>query len=166
MTAATTVSVAQMRSTEPANGVLQLEVVVLPAYLDNTDILLRRGPHRLESAPLGHWGERLSLGITHALAADLTEQLPLYRVVTERPEPLSARRLRVNVVSFDLFPDGHCVLVADWAIDEKSQASAPMLGRGVFVTPRLAASSPKVAALVGAMNAAVAQLADGVVRSL
>jgi len=151
---------------DPVTAVLQVEVVALPAYLDSTDILLRRGAHRLESMPLGHWGERLSLGITHALAADLADKLPQYRVVLHRSETPTARLLRVTVDTLDVFPDGHCVLVADWAIAEKSRGSPPVLGRGTFVTPPLAQAKPDVAALVAAISAAVAGLADGVVSTL
>jgi uncharacterized lipoprotein YmbA len=147
-------------------AVLQVEVVGLSAYLDNTAILLRRGAHRLESAPLGHWGERLSLGITHALAADLAAKLPQVRVVLQRPQTPAARLLRVNINGFDVFPDGRCVLVADWAIVEKSRASPPILGAKTFVTPALAQGAPDVAALVGAMSAAVGALADGVAATL
>ncbi len=151
---------------EHATAVLEVEVVALPAYLDTTDILLRRGSHRLESMPLGHWGERLSLGITHALAADLADKLPLYRVVLHRSEAPATRLLRVNVDTFDVFPDGHCVLVADWAIAEKSRGSPPVPGQGTFATPPLAQAKPDVAALVAAMSLAVAALADGVVSTL
>jgi uncharacterized lipoprotein YmbA len=164
LSAATTISAPATK--DPATAVLQVEVAALPAYLDNTDILLRRGAHRLESAPLGHWGERLSLGVTHALADDLSDRLPLDRVVLQRPEVPSARLLRVNVDAFDVFPDGHCVLVANWAIVDKSRASPPVLGQGTFVTPPLAVVKPDVAALVAAMSAAVAGLAEGVVSTL
>jgi uncharacterized lipoprotein YmbA len=141
---------------------LRVEMVLLPAYLDNTEILLRLGPHRLESAPGAHWGERLSLGLTHALAADLNGKLNRYRIILQGPQSPTARLLGVEVDSFDLFPDGHCVLAASWAIVEKSGATAPILGRGTYVTPPLAVLHPDNAALVGAMSAAVAELAEGV----
>jgi len=150
----------------PEVPALQVEMVLVPAYLDNTEILLRLGPHRLETAPLAHWGERLSLGLTHALAADLNATLPQYRVSLQRTESPAVRLLRVAVDTFDVFPDGHCVLVAEWTIVEKSGAPAPVLGRGTYVTPPLAIAHPDAAALVGAMSAAVAELADAVVGSL
>jgi hypothetical protein len=163
-------------SNDLAAAVLQVEVVALPAYLDNTDILLRRGPHRLESVPTGHWGERLSLGLTHAIAAELTDKLPGIRVALERPESPTARLLRVNVASFDVFPDGHCVVVAEWAIVDKfasgaagtagASAPLPVLGGGTFATPPLPQAHPDVAALVGAMSTAVELLADGIVATL
>ena len=168
LTTATTVpNVAAYPTEVPA---LQVEMVLLPAYLDNTEILLRLGPHRLEPAPLAHWGERLSLGLTHALAADLTASLPQYRVSLQRTESPVARLLRVEVDTFDVFPDGHCVIVAEWAIVDKAgapaPAPAPVLGRGTYVTPPLAIAHPDGAAVVGGMSAAVAELADGVVGSL
>jgi hypothetical protein len=102
----------------------------------------------------------------------LSAALPQYRVSLQGTESPAARLLRVEVDTFDVFPDGHCVLVAEWAIDDKTgapapaPARAPVLGRGTFVTPPLASPHPDDAALVGAMSAAVAQLADGVVGSL
>jgi uncharacterized lipoprotein YmbA len=164
LTAATTVPDIVAYLTEgPA---LQVEMVLLPAYLDNSEILLRLGAHRLEPAPRAHWGERLSLGLTHALAADLSKTLSQYRVSLQRSESPAARLLRVEVETFDVFPDGHCVLAAEWAIVEKSSASAPILGQGTYVTPPLAIPHPDDAALVGAMSTAVAELAAGVVNSL
>jgi len=168
-TATTVADIAVNRAEVPALHEvpdLQVEMVLLPAYLDNTEILLRLGPHRLEATPMGHWGERLSLGITHALANDLSGELPQYRVSLQRTEAPAGRRLRVSVDTFDVFPDGHCVLVAEWATVAKSGAGAPLLGRGTYVTPPLAMAHPDDAALVAAMSAAIAELAAGVARSL
>jgi len=162
----TATTVTDLTPNRPETPALQVETVLLPAYLDNTEILLRLGPHRLESTRLGHWGERLSLSLTHALAADLSGELPQYRVSLQRTETATGLRLRLSVDTFDVFPDGHCVLVAEWAIVEQNRGAVPVLGRGTYVTPPLALSHPDDAALVGAMSAAVAALAEGVERSL
>ena len=61
-----------LESTETeANGpVVWLRRVSLPDYLDSTDIVWRAGQHGLQTSPTGRWGERLSLGITQALATE------------------------------------------------------------------------------------------------
>ena len=76
---------------------LQLERVLVPDYLDTTDILSRVGEHELHASSSGRWGERLSLGIMHALWADLAIRLPQDRVTLARPAEKSARQILVNV---------------------------------------------------------------------
>ena len=145
---------------------LQVELATLPAFLDNSDILVRRGPHALDSSSTGRWGERLSSGITHALAADLARRLPGYRVMLGPPETAAGSRLRLEVDSFDVQPDGRCVLAASWAIVQRAGAAPPAVGRGVFATPAAGVSHVDDGVLVRAMAATVAQLADAIAGTL
>jgi uncharacterized lipoprotein YmbA len=48
--------------------VMQLQRVLIPDYLDTTDILLRVGAHEIHESAAGRFGERLSLGVTHPCA--------------------------------------------------------------------------------------------------
>jgi uncharacterized lipoprotein YmbA len=141
---------------------LQVTTAALPSFLDNSDILVRHGPHALDSSPTGHWGERLSLGITHALAADLSQKLPGYRVSLARSETPSGRRLQLEVDSFDVYPDGHCVLAASWAIVQKSGDAPVTLGQGVFTTPAAGVNHAADEELVSAMADTISQLADAI----
>ena len=156
----------QAQTTDASIPALQVETASLPAFLDNSDILVRRGPYALDSRSTAQWGERLSLGITHALSADLTKRLPAYRVSLERSETPASLRLQLEVDSFDVFPDGHCILTANWTIVAKSGLTHPASSRGVFVTPNSRANHVSDAELVSAMAGTIAQLADAIVSSM
>jgi uncharacterized lipoprotein YmbA len=156
----------QTQTTDANMPALQVETASLPSFLDNSDILIRRGPYVLDASSTGHWGERLSLGITHALRADLTRKLPGYRVSLERSETPTSLRLQLEVDSFDVYPDGHCVLAASWSIVQKSGTTPPAFGRGVFTAPASPAQHAGDEELVNAMAGAIAQLADAIVGSM
>jgi len=158
-----------LQQTQTANAnmpALQVETASLPSFLDNSDILVRRGPYVLDASSTGHWGERLSLGITHALSADLTQKLPGYRVSLERSDIPTSMRLQLEVDSFDVYPDGHCVLAASWTFVQKSGTTPPASGRGVFTTPASPAQHVGDEELVSAMAGTIAELADAIVGSM
>jgi uncharacterized lipoprotein YmbA len=156
----------QTRTTDARLPVLQVETGSLPSFLDNSDIIVRRGPHALDSSSTGHWGERLSLGITHALAADLSRRLPGYRISLERSRAPAGRRLQFEVDAFDVYPDGHCVLAASWAIVQKSGIAPASFGQGVFATPASGVNHVKDKELVGAMAGTISQLADAIAGTM
>ena len=141
---------------------LQLERVLVPDYLDTTDILSRAGEHELNASASGRWGERLSLGITHALWADLAARLPQDRVMLARPAAKSARQILVNVDAFDVRPNGHCVLAANWTILDTDRTVVLAAGRGTFTVPSDRSGKPSDAAVVSAMAEALGQLADSI----
>ena len=138
---------------------LQLERVLIPDYLDTTDILLRVGAHEIHESAAGRFGERLSLGVTHALRADLTSRLPRYTIALAQPAERPAPRILVNVDSFDIWPTGRCVLVADWSILDADRRSLLSADRGTFTTAAVGVS-PGDGAIVAVMADAVRQLAD------
>jgi len=99
----------------PQSGAdVQLQPVLIPDYLDTTDILLRTGPHQVKASVAGEWGERLSAGIAHALRADLAARLPEDRVTLGPPTDATAQQILLTVDALDMWPDGHCVLIAHW----------------------------------------------------
>ena len=152
---------------EAGRPVLELPTVALPDYLDSTDILLRDGRNELKPSATGRWGERLSVGITQALAADLTRRLPGL-LVTHTPVPGQASpRLLVDVDAFDIRPDGQCVLTARWTVPGTDGQAAVIAERGTFLTQATGpAGSLADAAIVSAMATAVDQLADRIAVSL
>jgi hypothetical protein len=121
---------------------VQIQPVLIPDYLDTTDILLRTGPHQVKASVTAEWGERLSAGIAHALRADLAARLPDIRVTLGPPIDGSARQILVTVDALDVWPDGHCVLIANWRDGEHA-------GRGAFtrVAAGKATDESRVAAL-------------------
>jgi uncharacterized lipoprotein YmbA len=140
---------------------LQLERVLVPDYLDTTEILARAGEHELQASASGRWAERLSLGIMHALWADLAIRLPQDRVMLARPAEKSARQILVNVDAFDVWPNGHCVLAANWTILDSDRTVVLASGRGTFVPPDRS-GKPSDGAVVSAMAEALRQLAESI----
>jgi uncharacterized lipoprotein YmbA len=136
--------------------------VLVPDYLDTTEILLRDGRHEIKVDATGRWGERLSEGLTQALAADLAARLPPDSVVLDASSK-APRQLLINVEALDLWPDGHCVIAADWSIVERGAKTAAITGSGTFDTPAVTGvSSVGDANLVDAIAHTVAQLADAI----
>jgi uncharacterized lipoprotein YmbA len=158
---------------EAGRPVVELPTVALPDYLDSTDILLRDGQNELKPSQTGRWGERLSLGITHALEVSLARRLPGVLVTHSAMPGQPAVSLLVNVEAFDVHPDGQCVLTARWMIPGDDGQAATISQQGTFVTKAAgsagAAGAPAAlsdAAIVSAMAAAVDQLADRIAMSL
>jgi uncharacterized lipoprotein YmbA len=138
---------------------MQIQRVLVPDYLDTNDILLRVGAHEIHESATGRFGERLSLGITHALRSDLASRLPLYTVSLAQSAGSPAPQILVNVDAFDVWPTGRCVLVADWTILEADRRALLSADRGTFTTAA-AGIHPDDGAIVAAMADAVRQLAD------
>jgi uncharacterized lipoprotein YmbA len=141
---------------------LQLERVLVPDYLDTTDIFSRVGEHELRASSSGRWGERLSLGIMRALWADLSDRLPQDKVTLARLAEKSARQILVNVDAFDVWPNGHCVLAANWSILDTDRTVVLATGRGTFIVPPDRSGKPSDGAVVSAMADALRQLAESI----
>jgi len=144
--------------------VMQLQRVLIPDYLDTPDILLRVGAHEIHESATGRFGERLSLGITHALRSDLASRLPLYTIVLAQSAERPVRQILVNVDAFDVWPTGRCVLVADWTILDADRKALLSADRGTL-TAAAAGVNPGDGAIVTAMADAVRQLADRIASS-
>jgi uncharacterized lipoprotein YmbA len=153
-------------SAASAAPALRLERVLVPDYLDTTDILTRVGGHELQSSQTGQWGERLSLGITHALRADLAVRLPSRIVAGSQPTDKTIRHILVSVDRFDVWADGHCILTANWSLIERDERDAVLTGHGAFTTPAASGVTPGDATVIAAMANAVSQLADGIASTV
>jgi uncharacterized lipoprotein YmbA len=153
-------------SAASAAPVLRLERVLVPDYLDTADILTRAGGHELQSSQTGQWGERLSLGITHALRADLAARLPTSIVAATQPSGKTVRQILVTVDTFDVWADGHCILTANWTLLEKDDRDVVLTGHGAFTTPTASGGTPGDATVIAAMADAVSQLADGIASTV
>jgi uncharacterized lipoprotein YmbA len=129
--------------------------VTVPDYLDSTDIIRRTASNEVITSENGRWGERVSLGITDALAADLARRLP--KVVIENRSTLeSPRRLIVDVARFEIGDDGRCIVAARWRI---ISADGKPLSNNALGTFTGLASSGSDAAAAAAMTALIDQLA-------
>jgi uncharacterized protein len=145
---------------------LQLQRVLVPDYLDTTDLVLRVGVHEIRESSTGRFGERLSLGITHGLRSDLAARLPLDTISLAQPAEKSARQILVTVEAFDVWQNGRCVLTANWSIVGADRAGLPTADKGTFVTASAGGDISNDAAIVSSMAEAVRQLADRIASTI
>lgn len=149
---------------ESGRPILELKPVLVPDYLDTSDILIRNGRNELHVSSSARWAERLSVGITHALAKALVTRLPTMTVVATPVHRQPAGSVVVDVEAFDIFPDGRCVLIARWTIEGADRRATPLVERGSVTTRATDGSSD--AAIVAAMAEAVEKLADHVAMAV
>ncbi len=135
---------------------LELKTVTVPDDVDTTDLIRRTPSNQLMTSATGRWGERVSLGITHALAIDLAARLP-HVVIESRGAYEPSWRLLVDVERFEISPQGRCILTARWRITTADGKVASNSDVGTFV---VAAPSPTDAAASLAMTSAIDQLAE------
>jgi uncharacterized lipoprotein YmbA len=144
------------------SGRIVIARVLVPDYLDTTDILLRDGSNAVRVSATGQWGERLSRGLTRALAADLAERMPSYEVLLELSSS-AQRQLLIQVNALDLWPDGRCAIAASWTIVDHAVPHAVASGSGRFDSPPSGTMmGDGDARLVDAMARAVGKLADAI----
>jgi uncharacterized protein len=150
----------------PDTPAVQVQTVTLPDYLDTEDILMRDSAHELQSSASGKWGERLSAGMTQALAAALVTRLPAYQLKPPRPTDRLARQILVDVAAFDVWRDGRCALSASWTILQPGATAVALNRREVFLTPSIKPTAVGDTAVVTAMAATIDQLADAIARDM
>ncbi len=141
---------------------IELMTVTVPDYLDTTDIVRRAASNQVIASSTGRWGERVSLGVTRALAVDLARRLPNV-VIESRSVYEPARRLLVDVERFEIDEDGRCTLTARWrvaALGDKVQSNSE---RGTFVE---VATAKGDAAAALAMTSAIDRLATQVAATV
>ncbi len=134
----------------------------MPDYLDTTDLLLRHGPHELTVSLSARWGERLSQGLTHALAAALAARLSPDIIDLDQGDEKAERQILVHVTALDLWPDGRCTLNAGWTVLEKDTRKVVVAAQAVVEIPAAGPGAVGDGALVAAMARAVGELADRV----
>nr|WP_269435143.1 PqiC family protein [Enhydrobacter aerosaccus] len=134
--------------------VVELLRVRVPDYLDTKDVVTTSGG-RIVVHEKARWGERLSLGLTRALAASLGTRLPGIFVSTASPPERPTRQLSVDVATFEI-TDHQLILTATWTITDGSDSRTQTAERAAIVE---ALSSQDDNALVAAMSRAVSDLA-------
>jgi uncharacterized lipoprotein YmbA len=142
----------------PGSPAITLRPVILPDYLDTTDLVTRTGQYGIEASRTGRWGERLSKGMTRSLAADLGHRLQA-SVVTDGPTETGSVQIEVTVSAFDV-TGAASVLTASWTVIWPGDRRKPVSRHGTF-TASLAQPGADVAD-VAAMAATVAELSDSI----
>ena len=150
-------------STVVERPALEVKPVQLPDYLDNQDILVRGAANEVVASAAGRWAERLSVGATRALAADLAVRLPGYVIVAAPPAfGATPSQIHVDVDAFDARADGRIYLSARWSMTSPSG--------GVLAAARAAlvekTEGQGDAAIAAAMSRVLHRLADAMAASL
>jgi uncharacterized lipoprotein YmbA len=142
---------------------LEVRRILVPDYLDSTEILMRSGSDEVKASTTGRWGERLSLGLTHAFGADLAARMPQYSIVQDGSSN-PGRQLRITVTALDLWPNGRCVLAANWSIVDQDSSRPVTSGSGTFESLNAGGTATVTdAGLVEAVARTLDQLADSIV---
>ncbi len=152
--------------TEPISGrpVVEVKPVLVPDYLDGTDILVRGAGNVLQPRTTGRWGERLSLGTTRALAEDLRERLPDFVITTtSAPTVPNSCQLLIAVDSFEQYVDQPVLLIAEWRV-LGAASSETLAGERTSMTEAVKGSGDS--AIVAAMSRALEDLASRVAAAL
>lgn len=144
-------------------AIVEIRPVLLPDHLDSRDILRRFGTNELSASRNGRWGDRLSVGIRQAIAADLQARLPQLSVVTTSPIQPDFRRLNLTITSFEPDQAGTLVLDASWSIETTRPPSIVVRRRAHLVDGGVADDNQ---AQVAAMSALLDRLASAMVAEL
>lgn len=142
--------------------VVEVRPVRLPDYLDTRELVVRSGNQLLPSKT-GQWAERLSVGMTRALALSLGMQLPNVIVLTSNPMERPARQVLVDVTAFEARGDRRVVLAARWTIADRTGRSS-LLSEDAVLTE--STESMDDATVVSAMNRAVEELASQIAAGI
>lgn len=157
-----TTAPAQIRDTDLP--VLQVHRVLLPDYLDSTDILVRRG-NELVPRRTSRWAERLSVGMQRALTAALAARLPRMAVLSGDPYKPPRWHLFAEVGSFEAQPDGRVTLTAHWSLRDAAGDNRVSAQASIYETLAGTRDGALVAAMTRAVDALAEQLAAAI-RSL
>jgi hypothetical protein len=143
--------------------VIEVALARLPDYLDTTDMLRRGTDGRVLASQSGRWGERLSVGMTRAVALSLAARLPDFAMTTSPPENVPWRKILIDIDSFEARPDGSCILAAQWSIRPGGGGDVVDQQRTVLLIDLTGSGD---AALVAAMSREAETLAERIARSL
>ncbi len=144
-----------------APRIIQLRAIAIAHYLERSQIVRSSEGYRMDVLSNDWWGEPLDAMISRILVQELNQRLPGATVYGDNgaiSTPPDAT-VEINLQRFDLDRDGVVLLAAQIAIEGKRAKS-----RGVKLTVRPADGTTQ--ALVAAMSAAVAQLADALAMML
>lgn len=140
-------------SVEPLVGrpVLLVRSVLVPDYLDVSDIMVRRADNSVMPSATGRWGERLSVGATRALALGLQQRLPGLVVTRDAPMDRATMEVRVDVETFEAQADGTVIFAARWQAAD---------GHGILAAERVAVTEPSTGSADAAVSAGMTRALD------
>ena len=140
---------------------IEVRAIALARYLERSQIVRSSEDYRMDVLSNDWWGEPLDAMMNRILVQELNQRLPgsiVYGDSGAISTPPGAS-VEINVQRFDLNRDGLLLLAAQVAAGARGMAP-----RDVSLTVRPAGATTP--ALVAAMSAALAQLADAIALTL
>jgi uncharacterized lipoprotein YmbA len=134
---------------------VEVKRVRVADYLDTTDIVTRHAGGKIVASQGARWGERLSVGVTRAVATGLEARLPQLAVTTMAPPDGPRWQLLIDIDAFEAQPDGTSVMTARWSLRDGRGGQSLEEERVALVAPVGRGSDGEV---VGAMTQQVDQL--------
>lgn len=139
------------------SGVLSVERVRVPDWLDRSQLVVRGHDGRLELDERARWGEPLGRGLQRVMAENLASLLTERRVVAAPapPQTVVGLRLSLDFVEAARQSDGELRVEVRW---ELQAADGKSLRRGLS-TQQIRTVKPGPAGTVAALNEALFKLA-------
>ena len=129
--------------------------VIMPGYLDRTQIVTRPGTDQVEISMFNRWAEPLEDGISRILAEEISLRVPTERVVMFPWRGVVARVIQyqvvVAVVRFDGRPGGDVTLDTRWRILDRAGDELVFRRSTVVETAAGRGYEPIVAAMTRAL---------------
>ena len=140
--------------------------IVIPAYLDRRQIVIRTGTDQVELSSFHRWAEPLEDGMARILAEEIAARVPTERVVTFPWRGAVARAIQyqvvVTVVRFDGHPGGDVTLDTRWRILDSHGEEQVFQRSTVIDTVKGQGHEP----IVAAMTRALASLGQEIAREI
>ena len=140
--------------------------VIIPGYLDRTQIVTRSGPDRVKLAAFHRWAEPLEGGIARIVADELGARVPTDRVVTFPWRGIVAQAIQYQVVivvdRFDGSLDGDVTLDARWRV--LGRKGDEVVFHRSTITEKIAGSGYD--AMVAAMSRTLVALAEEITTDI
>jgi len=144
-------------------GVLGVQRVSVPAWMDRPEITSRTGRGEIVADPLARWGEPITRGIQRVIAENLAALLPTRHLVAA-PYPVGQpvdHRLDIAITEGARQSDGTVLLEARWAILDRD--GAVLVQRRSSYRTGVAATAE---ATVGATSEALALLSGDIATAV
>ena len=153
-----TASTAESSVGRATNVSIGVGPIIIPAYLDRRQIVIRTGTDQVELSAFHRWAEPLEDGMARILAEEIAADVPTERVVTFPWRGVAARAIQyqvvVTVVRFDGHQGGDVTLDTRWRILDQ-HGEEQVFRRSTVIE---AAKGPGHEPIVAAMTRAVASL--------
>ena len=160
-----TTDAAQARIASPAALTLGLGPIELPGYLDQSQVVTRVAPNRIELSPDERWAESLTGNVRDVLARELVSRLPNSHIVNFPWYPTIRVRYQIEV-EFERFERAGAdstELAARWTIRDGQSRQILMTRDARFAA---SATNGSMEAAAAALSADLGDLADQIATAI